>query len=243
MKASLVSIIIPVYNAERTLQRAIESVVAQTHQHKEIIVIDGVSTDKSLSIIETNRAYLSYFISEKDTGVYNAINKGIDQAKGDWIYILGADDFLAEKNVLEKIIQNASAESKLLFGNVKNENVQHRLVPQVHESDFGKMLYWKNALHQQSVFYHSSLFNSFRFDEKLKVLADYDFHLALLDKNTSFKKVDEVIAQCEASGLSKQFGWQLYKEELTVKRKRLNTFFYFLNIPFVVMKYIRKNLF
>lgn len=243
MTEQIVSIIIPVYNAERTLQRALDSVIEQTYPHKEIIVIDGASTDESTSIIEANKARISYSVSEKDSGVYSAINKGIDKAKGHWIYILGADDFLADKNVLQKIIQSISPENKLVFGNVKNEQVQHRLVPAMHVSEFGKMLYWKNSLHQQSAFYHRSLFNDFRFDEKLKVLADYDFHLLLLKQKISFTKTNEVIAHCEASGLSKQFGWSLYKEELSIKRKRLSPLLYFFNVPFIRMKYLRKKLF
>lgn len=242
MTEQLVSIIIPVYNAERTLQRALDSAFAQTYLHKEIIMIDGASKDESTTIIEANKAHITYSVSEKDNGVYSAINKGIDKAKGDWIYILGADDFLADKTVLEKIIQSISPENKLIFGNVKNEDVQHRLVPTLHVSAFGKMLYWKNSLHQQSAFYHRSLFNDFRFDEKLKVLADYDFHLLLLKQKISFTKTNEVIAHCEASGLSKQFGWSLYKEELSIKRKRLSPLLYIINIPFVMMKFLRKKL-
>jgi len=243
MAKQLVSIIIPVCNAERTLQRALDSAFSQTYLHKEIIVIDGASIDSSNSIIEANKAHIAYSVSEKDNGVYSAINKGIDNAKGHWIYILGADDFLADKTVLEKIIQSISPENKLVFGNVKNEHVQHRFVPTLHISEFGKMLYWKNSLHQQSAFYHQSLFNDFRFDEKLKVLADYDFHLALLQQKISFKKLDEVIAHCEASGLSKQFGWSLYKEELLIKRKRLSPLLYLVNVPFVMMKFLRKKFF
>lgn len=243
MAEQLVSIIIPVYNAERTLQRALDSAIEQTYSHKEIIVIDGASTDESTLIIEANRAHIAYSVSEKDSGVYSAINKGIDKAKGDWIYILGADDFLADKTVLENVIQNISPENELVFGNVKNENVRHRLVPALHISEFGKLLYWKNSLHQQSVFYHRSLFSDFRFDEKLKVLADYDFHLLLLKKKIPYSKIDEVIAHCEASGLSKQFGWSLYEEELLIKRKRLSPLLYLVNVPFVMMKFLRKKFF
>lgn len=243
MAEQLVSIIIPVYNAERTLQRALDSAFSQTYPFKEIIVIDGASVDRSNSIIEANKTLIAYFVSEKDSGVYSAINKGIDKAKGDWIYILGADDFLADKTVLEKVILSISPENKLIFGNVKNEHIQHRLVPTLHISEFGKTLYWKNSLHQQAAFYHRSLFQDFRFDEKLKVLADYDFHLALLDKSVSTKKTNEVIAYCESSGLSKQFNWSLYKEELSIKSKRLSPLLYFINIPFVMMKFLRKKLF
>ncbi|HEY8404842.1 MAG TPA: glycosyltransferase family 2 protein [Flavobacteriales bacterium] len=243
MALALVSIIIPVYNAERTLQRALLSAIHQTYPFKEIIVIDGASTDGSLDIIRELGNNLAFTLSEKDSGVYSAINKGIDHAKGDWIYILGADDAFENDDVLQKVMNARLPESKLLYGDVKNEMVSHRLVPSLHKSSFGSELKWKNTLHQQGAFYHRSLFKQFRFDEQLIVLADYDFHLKLWKENIPAQRIDTIIAKCEASGLSKQFIWSLYKEELLIKKRRLSTLPYLINLPLVVLKYWRKKLF
>jgi putative colanic acid biosynthesis glycosyltransferase len=243
MALALVSIIIPVYNAERTLQRALLSAIHQTYPFKEILVIDGASTDKSLTIIREYESQLAFTVSEKDSGVYSAINKGIDHAQGDWIYILGADDTFDNDEVLQSVMNSRLPESKLLYGDVKNEHVSHRLVPSLHHSSFSSRLKWKNTLHQQGAFYHRSLFKEFRFDERLKVLADYDFHLKLWKEQVTAQRIDAIVAQCEAGGLSKQFNWPLYKEELAIKKRRLSFLPYLLNLPLVVLKYWRKKLF
>ena len=241
MQEPLISIIIPVLNAEQSLERAIQSAIQQTYPHKEIIIIDGGSTDSSIEVIHKYQSQLAHFLSEPDHGVYDAINKGLDRSLGQWIFILGSDDAFASPHVLDELLLGIGENDRLIFGSVRNEHVQHKLVPAVHHSSFGPSLRWKNTLHQQSVLYHRSLFNHFRFDFALKVLADYDFHLYLLRQNTPYIQRKMVVAHCDASGLSKQFRWPLYREELHIKRRRLSTFYYLLNIPWVCIKFMSKR--
>lgn len=238
----LVSIIIPVFNAEKTLGRAITSILNQSYPNTELIVVDGQSSDQSLQIALKHKRESDVVLSEPDTGVYDAVNKGLDAATGEWIFVLGADDYLANDQVLQHVFTKKH-NGKLIFGSVKNLGVNHRLVPEIHKSKFGKGLYWRNTLHQQSAFYHASLFQNFRFDEKLKVLGDYDFHLFLMLQKTTYQEVNELVAICEASGLSKTFNTDLYREELRMKRKCLPPILFVLNIPLVWAKYLRKKLF
>jgi glycosyltransferase involved in cell wall biosynthesis len=102
MKLSLITV---VYNADRYLKDCIESVISQTYANIEYIVIDGASTDNTLAIIESYKQHIHYFISEKDKGMYDALNKGILVATGDIIGILNADDMLASPLVIAKIIE------------------------------------------------------------------------------------------------------------------------------------------
>ncbi|MEQ1667696.1 MAG: glycosyltransferase [Sulfuriferula sp.] len=90
----LISIIIAVYNGKATLQQCIDSVVQQTYSNKELIIIDGGSKDGTVELLEENRNKFSYWESEPDRGIYNAWNKGLTQAKGEWICFLGADCFI-----------------------------------------------------------------------------------------------------------------------------------------------------
>ena len=99
------TIVIPTFNSAQTLKRSLDSVLGQGFTQLEILVIDGVSTDNTLDIIRTcslkdNRLQ---YISEQDSGIYDAMNKGIKRASGDWIYFLGSDDRLYDDSVLEKI--------------------------------------------------------------------------------------------------------------------------------------------
>jgi len=100
MKISLITV---VYNGARFLQACFDSVQAQTYTDIEYIVIDGGSTDRTLQIIQENRSAIDYFISEKDKGLYDALNKGIRKATGEVIGILNADDLLADAHVLAAV--------------------------------------------------------------------------------------------------------------------------------------------
>lgn len=98
-----ISIITVVYNGGKYLADCIQSVIAQTYPHIEYIVIDGGSTDESLAIIEKYKNYIAHFVSEKDQGMYDALNKGIKMATGEVVGILNADDMLASHDVISSI--------------------------------------------------------------------------------------------------------------------------------------------
>jgi glycosyltransferase involved in cell wall biosynthesis len=237
-----ISVIIPVFNAKRTLPDALHSVWEQTFPAHEVLVIDGGSTDGTVEIIQANQSRITYWISEGDGGIYDAINKGIQRAKGDWIYILGSDDALASTDVFETVASHLIQPASLVFGSIRNVNIKQSLVPEVHISSMQALIYLKNTLHQQSVFYRRSLFEKHSFDTKLKVLADYDFHLHLFLQGERGKHLDLVIAECEASGLSKQFKWSLYREEFRLKRTRMGLAKALLLAPIIIGKFVLKQL-
>lgn len=237
-----ISVIIPVFNAKRTLPDTLQSVWEQTFRAHEVLVIDGGSTDGTIEIIQANRSRISHWISESDRGVYDAINKGIRMATGDWIYVLGSDDVLASNDVFESVSEHLNSSVSLVFGSVQNINIRQSMVPEMHLSSMGPLLYLKNTLHQQSVFYRKNLFTDDTFDPSMRVLADYDFHLQLYKQKTPFKKLDVVVAACDASGLSKQFKWSLYREEFLLKRKRLGTLSALFLSPIIGLKFLLKQL-
>ena len=101
----LISVVIAVYNGKATLQQCLDSVTQQTYSHVELIVIDGGSTDGTVDLIRANAQKIAYWISEPDRGIYNAWNKALAQAKGDWICFLGADDYLWNAQVIERMAE------------------------------------------------------------------------------------------------------------------------------------------
>jgi glycosyltransferase involved in cell wall biosynthesis len=117
MKISLITV---VYNGEAFLQECFNSVIAQTYPDVEYLVIDGGSTDQTLNIIHENRSHIDYFISEKDQGLYDAINKGIQQSTGEIIGILNADDMLASADVLASVAKSFMADPTIdgLYGDL-----------------------------------------------------------------------------------------------------------------------------
>jgi glycosyltransferase involved in cell wall biosynthesis len=103
--APLISIIVAIFNGKATLQQCIDSIAQQTYPNKELIIIDGGSTDGTIELLEENRNKFNYWISEPDYGIYNAWNKGLAQAKGEWICFLGADDYFWDATVLDRMAE------------------------------------------------------------------------------------------------------------------------------------------
>lgn len=100
-----ISVITICYNSAKTIRRTLESVVTQTYQNLEYIVVDGGSTDETLAIVGEFKDTIAKVISEPDSGIYDAMNKGVRMATGDWIHILNSDDFYPTSDVLQKAMQ------------------------------------------------------------------------------------------------------------------------------------------
>jgi glycosyltransferase involved in cell wall biosynthesis len=183
-----VSIITVVFNGEKTIKDCIDSVVNQTYSHIEYIIIDGKSTDNTINIIREYGAKIAVFVSEKDEGIYDAMNKGISLATGDIIGILNADDFYRKMDGIQKIVrQFETTQADALYGDliyVNAENTQQiRRYWQAGKYSLKKFLYgWmpphptfflKNASYKQ--------FGGYRLD--LGSAADYELMLRMLYKH------------------------------------------------------------
>ncbi len=242
MNGPLFSIIIPCYNAASTIGQTLDSILKQKLQDYEVIVVDGGSSDETINIVQSKIPKAITF-SEPDNGVYDAVNKGILNASGLYIYIIGSDDVLANENVLQSVAELQKVAPDVIYGDVQYINKSNRLVPDRHFSQWSNNIYWKNTLHQQGCFYKKEIFKKALFNPTYKVLGDYDFHLFLFINSFSSARLNEVVAVCEAQGLSKRFEFALYREELEIKKKRLPLSLYILNIFWVRLKYVAKNFF
>jgi putative colanic acid biosynthesis glycosyltransferase len=234
------SIIIPVYNAEETIQACIESALDQTFTDFEIIVCDGKSVDSTLDLLTKyqDRIILS---SKSDQGIYDAMNRGLDLAQGEWVYFLGADDVLANKETLHKTFSSVKEKVELILGRARHEHLNSTKVPVEYRSSLDKRILWRNTVHHQSAFYHRSLFNDFRYNIEYKVLADYHFNIKLFLEKARAVEVDTLIAICDARGISKQFSTSLYKEELRLKSSLLSWNQMLVQRVWVWLKYLWKN--
>ncbi len=183
-----VSIITVVYNNKVTICNAIDSVLNQTHKNIEYIVIDGGSTDGTIELIKGYTNKIDTFISEKDYGLYDAMNKGIGLATGDVIGILNSDDVYFDDNVLESVVKT--------FREKKTDSVFGDLY-YVDQYDLNKVVrYWKssnfelgsfaNGWHppHPSFFVKKEVYEKYGlFDLELKVSADFDLMLRFLEKH------------------------------------------------------------
>jgi len=195
MKRPLISIITVVYNASRTLESTIKSVLSQDGDLFEYWIIDGGSTDGSLDIICQYADKLGGWISEPDEGIYDAMNKGIDRAKGDWIYFIGGDDTL-RPGIIKEIESHLNRRYSIVFGDVLFDN-GHRM-----RSFLGPRTVFQNTVHHQSAFYNAALFANYRYDPTLTIVSEYDIHLQVYMHKSATNYVPLIIADCAVGGAS-----------------------------------------
>ncbi len=179
----LISVIVAVYNGAKTLQRCIDSISNQTYLNKELIIIDGGSTDGTIDILRTNNDKIAYWKSEPDNGIYHAWNKALGHASGDWILFLGSDDYLWKKSVFEELmlhmIKAESQDIRMVYGQVARVTEDDEISC---VDGFSWEYTWRSIIidgictfTHQGMFHHRSLFELYgKFDESFKIAGDYE---------------------------------------------------------------------
>jgi len=214
MTQPLISIITVIYNGAATFERTIQSVIGQTYPRFEYIIVDGGSTDGTLAIIDTYRSHIAKFVSEADKGVYDAMNKGITMASGDWLFFLGADDILYDNEVLASVagaFGGLASPLGLLYGNVVGPSYKG-----VYDGAFTfEKLLSKNISHQ-AIFYTRKLFDRIgHYNLRYKAYADWDFNIrCFADNNVQTAHLDRIIAEFGEGGLSSRHDVPFLREVL-----------------------------
>jgi glycosyltransferase involved in cell wall biosynthesis len=186
---ALITIIIAVFNGAKTLQQCIDSVVQQSYPNKQLIIIDGGSTDGTVELLQANDQSISYWVSEPDAGIYNAWNKGLKQANGEWICFLGADDYFWDDQVLASM-------SKFLVKLQVNIRVAYSQIMLLSENGQGLYLSgepWQKvkqrfkelmSIPHPGTMHRRDLFEQHGyFDESFRIAGDYE--LLLRDLKTA----------------------------------------------------------
>ena len=167
----LISIITVVFNGEKYLEETIQSVINQTYSNVEYIIIDGGSSDGTLDIIKKYEGKIDYWVSEKDKGIYDAMNKGIDVASGEWINFMNAGDGFYADDVLDKIfILNQYKNKNILYGDVETNYGNFRAI---HKA--GNLINLNKSMQfsHQSTFFNAKYHKSSKYDLAYKLSADY----------------------------------------------------------------------
>jgi len=221
-----ISIVTPTLNCQDLIRKTMDSIFLQEGVEVEHIVVDGVSTDNTLAILreyERKCVYLKV-ISEKDGGLYDAMNKGILLATKEWIYFMGADDLLYDDTVLVDVFAESIPDQfKLIIGSIKYDLKENDII-NTHTRDglvktsWSKKLWIKNSAHHQAIFYNKEIFKERKYSLKYKILADYALNLELYRSNKiKVILIDTIIAICGTEGLSKNYTKNMYKEEVNLK--------------------------
>lgn len=240
-----VSIITVTYNAGKYLEKTLLSILSQSYSNIELIVIDGNSTDGTLEVLKKYQNQLAY-ISEPDSGIYDAMNKGVALATGDIVGILNSDDVLYENDTIEKIVKSFSLDIDCIYGNVVIVNKLDQIVRKYNSSNFILSDFEFGHMPPHPSFYvRKNLFQNFGFyNTSFKISADFDLLLRYLYiHKIKSKFLNQNIVKMRDGGVSSTLKnkWLLNKEILCACREhkiRTNLFKIYLKYFFKWKSYI-----
>ncbi|MBC7605478.1 MAG: glycosyltransferase [Burkholderiales bacterium] len=214
------------YNQKEGLRKTIESILNQTFSDFEYIVIDGNSTDGSKEIVEQHKHNITYAVSESDTGIYNAMNKGILASNAEYLLFLNSGDCFYQNDTLAKAVELMTGDYGIYYGNLICLNKKRK---RMEEWTFPKKLtlgfFVQNSLPHQGSFIKKELFSSISlYNENLKVASDWEFFIiAICVKMVSYKHIGIIISEYDFSGISSDpKNFQLVHSE---KQYALNYYF------------------
>ena len=202
----IISIIIATYNAEKTLKRCLDSIVAQKNDVVEVLIIDGCSNDQTIEVVKEYGEAIDYYISERDNGIYDAWNKGVKKATGKWVLFVGSDDYLAEnaiKHYLTFIEEYTSYAYDIISG--KCQYIDENGSPL---SVIGEAYRYKKFTRYMNISHGTTLHNANLFKEigcynlKYKICADYEL---LLRRSLKSGYIDQILLYMQRGGMSYSF--------------------------------------
>lgn len=228
----LFTIVTVTYNAADLLERTINSVTQQTLKDIEYIIIDGASTDGTIDIIKANSGNVTTWVSERDTGIYDAMNKGIALATGKWINFMNAGDVFSDMHVLSQVSGLVSQETDVIYGDryyIKQGKKELQKAKPI------STIFERMPFGHQSTFVRTELIKKYRFNDTYKFAADYNLLITLYLNGFNFKYVDIAICDFLAGGQSES-GLRPYLETIKILLDSTND-------PKVILKNVYFNAF
>jgi putative colanic acid biosynthesis glycosyltransferase len=242
----LISIITPVLNGQDFLEDHIRMVQSQTYANKELIIIDGGSTDRTVDKLKSCGSAVDFWMSMPDQGIYDAMNRGIESANGRWLFFSGVDDCFFSNQILEQVFQNheIAPATQLICGNVIRSD--GKLV----KSRFDRRLYYKNSLPHQGVFYRRDIFDGYRYGGYkkngnfyfFKISGDYHLNFHLFASGAEHRIIDCIIMQC-GRGRSMRGDVAGYVEEILIRHAFIGHWKSIVFDLLTVLRYIRRRFF
>ena len=225
-RSPLVSIITVVFNGVCFIEDTIQSVLGQTYENIEYIIVDGGSTDGTLEVIRKYQDQIAKWVSEPDKGIYDAMNKGIGMASGDLIGILNADDYYSLETVSKVVERYLETDCHILHGEMKLTDPDDGSLVE-HRKPKPQKLYFDMYVNHPTVFLSKSLYQKRKFDANFRYAADYELMLYAKLNGYKFQQINEVLTFMRVGGVS-EVNYAATKKEVDVaKRRHLHLLVYF----------------
>jgi glycosyltransferase len=224
----LISIITISYNSEKSIEQTIKSVLHQSYSNIEYIIVDGLSTDKTMGIVASyidvfrEKGFIFKYISEPDKGISDAFNKGINLANGKLVGIINSDDWF-EPDAVETIVHNLENNIGIYCGWLNLYNSDLEYVKSRKSRPY--LLPLGMYVNHPTVFVRRNVYANIKFDTNLKIAMDYDVLLKSLKQGVQIKSIDKVIANMRLGGISCNMETMRFEEKIVMKRN-LNFFVY-----------------
>lgn len=216
MRLSIITINL---NNCKGLQKTIDSIIAQTFIDYEWIIIDGGSTDGSRELIEQYANHFAFWVSEPDKGIYNAINKGIAQAKGEYIQILNSGDCLFESGTLEQLFSN-QYDADILYGDAICLYPDGSRLDKKYPDTVSLNYFIHDVINHQASFYRRKVFDGHPYNEKYMIASDWAYCMEAVCRGMRFKHICQNIVYYDNDGISAQWSERQIKEREDI----LNTY-------------------
>lgn len=197
----LITVVTVVYNGAEFLEETIKSVIKQTYDNVEYIIVDGGSTDATLDIIRKYEHAIDYWVSEPDKGIYDAMNKGIDLGNGEWINFMNAGDYFFDACILEQVFEKSAYLQcfDVIYGD--HEVRYPNKTKKVKGGDVKNL--WKGSQFcHQSAFVRLNNHKVSKFNLYKKVASDYDFFATIKKRKSNFCRVFFMVSSVSSGGVS-----------------------------------------
>jgi glycosyltransferase involved in cell wall biosynthesis len=238
-----ISIITIVYNNVRDIEHTILSVINQSYSHIEYIIIDGASTDGTLDIIQKYRGSIDILVSEKDAGIYDAMNKGLAKATGDYVLFLNSGDELFDNNTIQTIVEKGKG-ADIIYGETKLVDEDRKIIgdrrhkaPQ--QFDWKSFQYGMNVCHQ-AIYVKRDIAEPY--DMQYKLSADVDWVIRAAKKAKTTQNVNCYVARYLVGGMSQKRHKQSLKERYAIFKKHYGTFQNWINHGIIALRLIKNRL-
>ncbi len=219
--APLITVITVVYNRKNDLKDTISNVRSQSFKNFEFVIVDGGSADGSLDVIKENSASVDQFVSEPDKGIYDAMNKGVRMAKGEWIIFMNAGDFFYEENALEFFSNQLSqaSDATIVYGDAEVVEGEKSYIHYQHDRHLDRT---KSIVHQ-SMFIRRDFLTAHPYDLRYRIMADYDNLLSISTISPhKCKHVDRIVCRYDKTGISSRPLYTYFREYYNVARRRMS---------------------
>jgi glycosyltransferase involved in cell wall biosynthesis len=217
-----ITIVTVVYNGKKFIEKTINSVLNQTYTNIEYIIIDGNSTDGTKDIIYnyTNNKNVRIY-SENDNGIYDAMNKGINLATGDWINFMNAGDIFFNDEIIENIFLKNNYSANVIYGDLM---VTYKNFSKIQKAKNLKLLKFGMCFSHQSTFFNATFHKHHPYDIKLKLASDYNFIYYSYISGSEFNYINLIISNVISDGIADANRFKTIKECWKISKKYNNIY-------------------